>query len=327
VVKAGYYRPAGIPPILGVTNASFETPSVGTGYQYNPAGGGWTFSGQSGIQGNGSAWGAPTAPAGTQTAFLQSATGLTNGSVSQKVSLYTPGSYSLLFDAALRGSPHNGAISLNVLVNGTVVGTASPTTSNSFTSYVTSPFTIATAGTNTVAFAAVGADVDSSIFLDAVALAGLANPSFETPNVGTGGFEYNPNGAGTWTFSANSGIQANGSAWGAPAAPAGTQTAFLQITGGTDNGNMYETCFCTPGTYSVAFDAALRASNNGSISFNVVLDGTVLGTYSPTTTSSFTAYTTSSFTTTTAACHTLQFIAVGTTAVDATVFIDNVSLQ
>jgi len=327
VLKGGYYRPMGVAAPLGIANSSFETPSVGSGgYQYNPTGGSWTFSGYSGIQANGSAWGAPTAPSGTQTAFLQSTTGKVNGSISETISLVSAGSYALSFDAALRASPHNGAISLNVLVDGTVVGTCSPTTTTSFTSYFTSPFTITNAGNHTVQIAAVGTAVDSSIFVDAMAICGLANPSFETPNVGTGGYEYNPAGAG-WTFSSDSGIGSNGSAWGAPTAPSGTQFAFVQIQNGTNNGNFSQMSFCTPGAHTVSFDAALRSINNGSISLNVLVDGSVVGTYSPTTTTSFTAYTTSPFTITSAGNHYVQFAAVGATAVDATIFIDSVSVQ
>lgn len=327
VVKAGYYRPFGIPAPLGIANASFETPNVGANsYQYNPTGGSWTFSADSGIQGNGSAWGAPTAPAGTQTAFLQIQNGGNNGTISQTISFGAIGSYTLSFSAALRASPHNGAISLNVLVDGTVVGTFSPTTTSSFTSYATSPFTITTAGNHTIQFAAVGTATDSSIFIDSVGISGLANTSFEAPNVGAGGYQYNPAG-GSWTFSSDSGIGSNGSPWGAPTAPSGTQFAFLQIQNGANNGNMSQTSFCSAGNHTLSFKAALRTSNNGSISLNVLVDGTVVGTYSPTTTNSFTSYTTTPFNAVTTGNHAVQFTAVGTTAVDATIFIDAVSIQ
>src|SRR5439155_9614140 len=55
-------------------NPGFEVPSLSSGYQYNPTGSGvgWSFSSNSGIQGNGSGWGAATADEGTQTAFIQS---------------------------------------------------------------------------------------------------------------------------------------------------------------------------------------------------------------------------------------------------------------
>ena len=50
--------------------AAFETPATNR-YVYNPTGGSWTFSVSAGVQRNGSAWGAPNAPDGVQTAFLQ----------------------------------------------------------------------------------------------------------------------------------------------------------------------------------------------------------------------------------------------------------------
>jgi hypothetical protein len=153
---------------------------------------------------------------------------------------------------------------------------------------------------------------------------GISNASFETPSVGTG-YWYNPPG-GNWTFDSDSGIQANSSAWGAPTAPDGTQTAFVQISNGTNNGSLWQMAYCTAGTHTLSFKAALRSINNGAITLNVLVDGTVVGTYSPTTTTSFTSYTTSSFTTT-LANHKIQFTAVGTTAVDATIFIDVVSIQ
>ena len=64
---------SGVPAIL---DPSFETPVQGTGssaYAYGPLGAAWSFLGNSGVQANGSAWGAPTAADGAQTAFLQSA--------------------------------------------------------------------------------------------------------------------------------------------------------------------------------------------------------------------------------------------------------------
>jgi len=323
VFKVGYYRPASGGPPFGLLNGSFETPNLGTGYQYNPTGGVWTFSGSSGIQANGSAWGAPTAPAGTQTAFLQSYTGKANGSISQVI-YCSIGTYALSFDAALRASPHNGAISFNILVDGTVVGTCAPTSTTSFTAYTTSPFTIATTGTHTIQFAAVGTAVDSTDFIDAISIYGIANGSFEAPSLGAN-YVYGANGY-SWVFSGASGIQGNGSAFGAPTAPAGTQTAFLQSTTGSTNGTMSQMVFCSAGTHTLSFQAALRASpNNGAISFNVLVDGTVVGNYAPTTTTSFTSYT-KAVTITATGNHLVQFAAVGA-AVDSTDFIDAISLQ
>ena len=64
--------PAVVVPPATLTNGGFETPALGSGgYQYQPTTTGWVFNSQGGIQRNGSAWGAATAPEGQQTAFLQ----------------------------------------------------------------------------------------------------------------------------------------------------------------------------------------------------------------------------------------------------------------
>jgi hypothetical protein len=323
--KLGYYRPATIPPALGIANASFETPRVGvSGSQYNPAGGSWTFNNNSGIQANGSMWGGPPAPSGTQTAFLQIYNATNVGSISQTIGFGSPGVYTLSFNAALMAPPHNAAILLQLLVDNTVVGTYLPTTTTSFTAYATS-FNIAMAGNHIVQFLAVGTAADSTVFIDGLGLSGVANTSFETPSV-AGSFWYNPPKA-TWNFISNSGIQANGSSWGAPNAPAGTQTAFLQIQNGTNNGSMWQMVFCTAGNHTLSFRSALRSINNGAISINVVVDGAVVGTYSPTTTNSFTSYTTSPFNVVATGYHSVQFNSIGNTAVDASVFIDAVNIN
>jgi len=146
----------------------FETPGVGNGflgYQYNPTGGLWTFSGaspnSSGLVGNGSAFGNPTAPQGVQAAFVQG-----YGTISQAISGFTPGAnYTVSFLAAERP---NNAQSWNVTVNGLVIASFNP--GSSATGYMpyTATFT-ATAATQTVAF--VGTDLaggDNTVFIDNV---------------------------------------------------------------------------------------------------------------------------------------------------------------
>jgi len=146
-------------------NFGFETPSIGNGYQYNPPGGLWSFSGASpngsGIVGNGSLFGNPNAPQGVQAAFVQE-----HGTISQAISGFTPGIiYTLSFLAAER---FNNNESWSVTVNGAVIASFNP--GSSATSYVnyTTTFT-ATAATETVAF--VGTDLaggDNTIFIDNV---------------------------------------------------------------------------------------------------------------------------------------------------------------
>jgi hypothetical protein len=307
-----------------LANPWFATPSQGAGaYTYNPTGGSWTFTGNSGVQSNGSAWGAPAAPVGTQTAFMQYPAG-----ISQMV--YEPdGTYTLSFDAALRAGG-NGVTAFSVLVDGTSVGTFSPTSTTSWTTYTTSPFTLASsggyAGNHTVAFQFTGPAADANVFITGITF-GLINGSFEMPGVGSGNYLYNPVGE-SWTFTGNSGVQINGSAWGAPTTSSGTQTAFLQIINGANNGSISQTVNVnSAGSHTLSFQSALRSSpHNGAISFNVLVDGTVVGTCAPTTTGSFTSYTTSPFTITTLGNHTVTFTAVGT-AIDSSVFIDAVSMQ
>ena len=110
-----------------VPNFGFETPSIGSRFEYNPGGGSWTFSGNgarptgSGLCGNGSAFGNPKAPQGTQAAFLQA-----TGTISQAISGFIPGtSYTVTFSAAQR--PGN-AQTWNVKMDDAVIGSYRPGT-------------------------------------------------------------------------------------------------------------------------------------------------------------------------------------------------------
>jgi hypothetical protein len=152
-------------PSATLVNASFEIPALGIGYQYNPSasGIGWTFSAGSGIQGNGSAWGAATAPDGTQTAFIQS-----TSTISQALSL-NAGSYTLAFKAAQRPcclTPNLQPI--QVTVDGTQIGSLVTPASTSFGS-ISIQFTLVSSGTHTIAFAGTNSNSNAT-FIDAVTL-------------------------------------------------------------------------------------------------------------------------------------------------------------
>ncbi|MGA7498407.1 MAG: MBG domain-containing protein, partial [Isosphaeraceae bacterium] len=161
----GTFNPAA--PTVG--DAGFETPSVGNGYQYDPPGTAWTFSGSSpsgsGVAGNNSAFtsGNPAAPQGTQVAFLQE-----HGTITQSVAGWSAGTYTISFYAAQRAN--YGVQNFEVLVDGSVVGTFTPTTTTYLT-YSTSPFTVA-AGPHTIEFFGLDtAGGDHTVFLDAVSVA------------------------------------------------------------------------------------------------------------------------------------------------------------
>jgi hypothetical protein len=154
-----------VAPPSALANGSFELPALSGGYQYNPSatGIGWIFTSSSGIQGNGGAWGAASAPDGVQTAFIQG-----TGAISQTLSL-NAGSYTLLLNAAQRAccvSPYVQPI--KVSVDGAQIGSLVSPASANFTG-VSIPFSVTTTGAHTLTF--TGTDpTDKTSFIDAVTL-------------------------------------------------------------------------------------------------------------------------------------------------------------
>lgn len=151
-----------------VANSGFETPTT-VGHIYNPTGGSWIFNSKSGIQRNGSAWGAPNAPQGVQTAFLQGAG--TFGNIVQTINFVSAGTYRLTFQAARRA----GQIQpLRVRIDGTQVGSLLTPASNAFALLTSSDFTV-TVGNHTVMLEATDSSGDKSTFVDDVAIATVAS--------------------------------------------------------------------------------------------------------------------------------------------------------
>ncbi|MFA7345436.1 MAG: family 16 glycosylhydrolase [Terrimicrobiaceae bacterium] len=317
-VEIDWIRVYSLPSAGGIPNGGFETPNVGAAsYQLRPAGATWTFTGYSYIQSNGSAWGAANAPDGTQTGVLQGYSG-TLGSISQTVNLGA-GSYTLSFRAARRGSQIQP---VRVSVDGTVVGTYTPA-SSSFEMMTTVAFTVA-AGNHTITLAATDSSGDKSSFIDSVSIQSttiaVPNGGFETPNVGAASYQLRPAGA-TWTFTGYSYIQSNGSAFGAANAPDGTQTGVLQGYSGT-LGSISQTVNLNADSYTLSFQAARRGSQVQPV--RVSVDGTVVGTYTPAS-SSFALMTTAAFTVA-AGNHTITLAATDSTG-DKSSLIDSVSIN
>ncbi|MFO0810213.1 MAG: PKD domain-containing protein, partial [Gemmataceae bacterium] len=164
-----------VPPVpVSLQNSGFESPNIGPGaYLYNPTGTPWTFSGQSGVSGNGSGFTGsnPAAPEGTQVLFLQN-----TGSVSQSLALEA-GSYSITFKAAQRVNLQSSAQILRVLVDSAVVGTFRPDGS-AYGDYETAAFAVTT-GNHTIRFEGLSpSSGDNTAFIDRVA---LVTPSASTP--------------------------------------------------------------------------------------------------------------------------------------------------
>jgi hypothetical protein len=153
---------------------------------------------------------------------------------------------------------------------------------------------------------------------------GLLQGGFEAPGLGTGGsaYRYNPGGT-AWTFNGTAGVAGNGSAFtaGNPAAPEGTQVAFLQETG-----SISQSVTLLAGTYSLSFSAAQRANIQASFQlFAVEVDGHVIAIFAPNGTN-YATYSTGSFTLA-AGVHTITFVGLDPDGRDNTAFIDQVQLS
>ena len=170
-----------------ILNFGFETPSLGT-YQYNPSGGSWTFTAQSGANGsgisaNGSAFtiGNPSAPQGFQVAFVQG-----TGSISQTlIGLIVGAIYQVTFAAAQRNNTYGAQTgqTWQLKVDGTTIGTyAPPQSATSYTTY-SGTFSPSSAGSHTLAFVGSNANGgDNTVFIDNVQLSFV--PVLASPNLG-----------------------------------------------------------------------------------------------------------------------------------------------
>jgi hypothetical protein len=173
---------------------------------------------------------------------------------------------------------------------------------------------------------AVSAKGQSSNFVEVSATAqAIANFGFEVPSIGN--YQYLPTGA-FWTFGGTnggygSGIVANGSGFNNPPAPQGAQAAFIQGYGFISQ----VLSGFTPGmNYTITYSAAQRSGiyQHGGETWNVTIDGAVIQTNTPGSTS-YTTFT-ASFTAS-AATHTLAFVGTDLAGGDNTVFIDNILIS
>jgi hypothetical protein len=291
-----------------------------SGFEYDPTGSPWAFSGGAGVSGNGTAFtgGNPAAPQGSQVVFLQE-----QGSISQAVT-FAAGTYTISFSAAQRGNG-GGAQNLQVLLDGNVVSTFNNLSGTGYSTLTTAGFTV-TAGSHVITIQGTNANGDNTAFVDQIAITqvttGLTDPGFEQLPLGAGGYQYNPAGS-AWTFSGNAGVAGNSSAFtsGNPAAPQGSQVAFLQNTGGVTQSMTF-----AAGTYTIGFNAAQRGNGGGAQTFQVLVDGAVVGTFNNLTGTGYNTLTTGSFAVT-AGNHTVTFQGTNLNGGDNTAFIDNVMIN
>ena len=174
-------------PIL--QNGSFEKPRMGTASShYKPVGGVWVFTGDSGIQSNGSIWQAPTAPDGTQVAFLQGAPagvgpgGL--GTITQRVNFTRAGIYNLTFLATRRLGQTQP---LKFTLDGVQVGSLLTPPGSTFTRMNSASFTISVPGSHTLALSATDSSADQTTFVDQAYITATSLPLPPTSVAATGG--------------------------------------------------------------------------------------------------------------------------------------------
>lgn len=329
--RAPIVTPPPPPPPTGL-DTSFESISVGSpgafsSFKYNPSLANYAFAGNSGIAANGCGFtsGNTNAPEGSQVGFVQS-----TGSISLTVPL-TAGTYQLKAQIANRAN-WGGQQTVTVYLDGQSIGSWSAGTS--YTLATSNAFTVPD-GTRTITFAGQSS-ADATLFVDQISIQAasqsvtvtVGSSSFEAPFVGTNlfnAFQYTPAviaGTQQWAFSGHAGVAGNVSGFteGNANAPAGTQVAFVQYNTSSISQTLN---FPSSGNYTLTVKAALRGRwNAGSQTVQVTVDGAVVGSFTPASTSyqTFTIPFTAS-----QGDHQIAF--KGTSTADATALIDDVVIK
>jgi RHS repeat-associated protein len=162
-----------------VANGSFETPSqagVANLFTYLPTGASWTFTGNAAIQRNGSAWAAPAAPDGVQTAVLQCGVGATAGRIAQDIAFSTAATIQIkLFWATRQFNGQTNAQPVQLKVGGVNQALIGGTANTAFTQFTSNAITVA-AGTQTIELFATQCDTDRTTYIDKVELLLLNSP-------------------------------------------------------------------------------------------------------------------------------------------------------
>lgn len=243
---------------LDLPGGNFESPvlPISPGFQYNPGGSNWTFSGGAGYSRNGTGFtsGNPNAPQGSQVLFLQG-----TGSISQNID-FVAGTYTFHFYAAQRGNHQASSQTIELRIDGQSVQQFTPSGS-SYQRFTSSTVTL-TSGSHSIQLRGLNPQGgDNTAFVDAFQSTRVniqAISGFELPVITAGsGFQYNP--GGPWTFANGGGISKNNTGFtsGNPSAPEGNQVLFLQGVGTAS----HPVSINLAGFYRFRFKGALRGNN------------------------------------------------------------------
>jgi hypothetical protein len=283
----------------------------------------WVATGVAGVIAQGDrTWGNPTpgAPDGSRYAVLWGGRDHRAGTLSQALIL-SPGTYTVSFQAAKGTWDSTQGQPLQVSVNGTMVGAAIAPTSRNWAEYRSATFTIGTAGTHTITFAATQTSVAAYSFVDQIRLNGVP-----VSGVGNASFE---NGVSPWVATGVAGVIAQGDrTWGNPTPGAPDGSRYAVLWGGRDHkaGTLSQALILSPGTYTVSFQAAKGTwdSTQGQ-PLQVSVNGTMVGAAIAPTSRNWAEYRSATFTIGTAGTHTITFAATQT-SVAAYSFIDHVKV-
>ena len=255
-------------------------PTLGDGsFEPGNSGDSWTFSGTTGVVSNGNvSWNNPPAPDGTQAAYLQC-----NSSITQSVNLGI-GVYTISFYAAQRrnGNHTPQFQEIQVTLDGNPVGQVIQPGGTQYALCQTT-FTVSIAGSHVLGFLGLNPlGGDNTAFIDAVILqGGLSDGSFESPVLAAGTYQYTPSASSTpWVFTPLSGVSSNNSTFtsGNPAAPQGIQVCFLQCDCGVS-----QMVTLAAGSYAISLDAAQRDNCQAEYQeIDVLVDNVLVGEVVPT---------------------------------------------
>jgi hypothetical protein len=145
-------------PIPIIQNGSFESPHI-SGYSQSITIDNWTGTASFGIGANGSAYGQPNAPDGTQAALMQKV-----GTITQTLNCNgITGTYKLTFQASQRKAGNVQV--LTIYFDNTLIGTFTPT--NAYQQFTSDPFTV-TGGIHTISISGTNGTGDNTAFVDVV---------------------------------------------------------------------------------------------------------------------------------------------------------------